>query len=248
VVTGSSSGIGEAVAHRLAADGYAVVVNSRTIARAQKVAADIENAGGTAVPVAADVASATDIDHLFDAADALDGPMEVLVNNAGAALVEPSVSVSRDQWRALMSLNLEGPFFCAQAAAQRMQTHGQGTIVNISSIAGVTALPGRSVYTITKHGMTGMTAALGAEWAPSGIRVVGIAPAFVDTPLVQQARRSGGFAERLLLERTPMGRLGEAREVADAVAFACSSGASYITGSTILVDGGWIADGGARSR
>lgn len=246
VVTGSSSGIGEAIADRLGAT-YDVIVNSRSADRAQEVADRLSASGGTFHPVAADVSRPDGVADLFAAVDRLGDSLAVLVNNAGIGLVGASEEFTLDNWQRVMDLNLTASFLCAQAAAQRMLPQRSGVIVNVASIAGKTALPKRAAYTASKHGLVGLTKALGAEWASRNVRVVGVSPAFIDTPLIRTARASGGFAEQAILDRTPLGRIGEAGEVADVVDFLCSDRAGYVTGTTVDIDGGWLADGGTRS-
>ena len=244
VVTGSSSGIGEAIAHELAAAGAAVVVSSREPARAQAVADAIADAGGTALPVAGDVTRVETVEELATRARDELGGLDVWVNNAGIGMVRPSLELTLEDWQRTLDLDLTAAFVGCQVAGRHMVAAGRGVIVNVSSIAGHTALPQRAAYCTAKHGLIGLTKVLSTEWAPHGVRVVSVDPAFVMTPLVRQTMADGRFAEEDILGRTPLGRLGEGVEVARAVRFLASDAASYVTGAQLMVDGGWTANGG----
>ncbi len=243
VVTGSSSGLGEAIAHELARAGAAVVVSSRDAGRAGAVAEAIGEAGGTAVAVAGDVTDPAAVQALADRARELGGP-DVWVNNAGIGMVRPSLELSLEDWRRTLDLDLTAAWVGCQVAGRHMTAAGAGVIVNVSSVAGHTALPQRAAYCAAKHGLVGLTKVLAAEWAAHGVRVVSVDPAFVLTPLVRQSMADGGFATEHVEARTPLGRLGEAVEVGRAVRFLASGAASYVTGASLMVDGGWTADGG----
>jgi 3-oxoacyl-[acyl-carrier protein] reductase len=227
IVTGSSSGIGRAVAAELAGRGMTVVVTSRSDERARATAAAIEDDGGAALGVAVELTDeggpAALVDRVLDAF----GRVDVLVNNAGAGQVADSETLAPDEWQRIIDIDLTAPFRCAQAVARPMLAAGRGVIVNISSLTGHIGLARRAAYTAAKHGLEGLTKTLGVEWARRGVRVMSVAPAYVDTEL-----------------RTPMGRLAEPREVARVVAFLASDEASFLTGSSVRVDGGWLADGG----
>ena len=241
VVTGSSSGIGRAIAARLAAGGARVVVNSRDAGRAAEAA---EAIGADAVPVAADVRDPAGCAALVDAAMAACGQVDVLVNNAGIPLVRPAEEITPQEWADVMATNLAGPFFCAQAAARVMLPRGTGTIINISSVLGAIAIPGRTGYATAKHGLEGLTKSLAVEWADRGIRVVSVSPGYVATPFVEQTMRTGSYSADDIERRTPLGRLADPAEVAEVVAFLASPAASYVTGARIPIDGGWLAYGG----
>ena len=244
IVTGSSSGIGEAIAHELAGAGVAVVVNSRRRERAEPVARAIEANGGRAIAVAADVTDAEQVASLLAAAVEELGGLDILVNNAGAGFIAPSEELAEDDWRRVIEVDLTGPFLCAQAAGRHMLAHGGGVIVNIASALGHTAMPGRAAYTAAKHGLIGLTNVLGTEWAARGVRCVAVSPGYVATELLRANMRRASFDERDLKRRTPLGRLATPQEVARVVAFVASDAASYMTASHVLVDGGWVAYGG----
>lgn len=244
IVTGSSSGIGEAIGHALAAAGAAVVVNSRDVARAEPVAEAIQAAGGRAIAVAADVADSTQVQALVASAVEQLGGLHILVNNAGVGLVAPSEELSEADWRRLIDLDLTAPFLCAQAAGRHMLAARRGVIVNIASVFGHTGIPGRAAYAAAKHGLIGLTKVLGAEWASRGVRCVAVSPGYVATDLVRENMRRGAFDEQDIERRAPLGRLATPQEVAGVVAFVASDAASYMTGTEVLVDGGWVGYGG----
>jgi 3-oxoacyl-[acyl-carrier protein] reductase len=244
IVTGSSSGIGRAVAGELARRGMSVVVTSRSPAPAAATAAAIEEQGGTALAVAVELTDeegpAQMVRRTLDAF----GRLDALVNNAGAGQVADSETLALADWQRIIDLDLSAPFRCAQAAARPMLAAGRGVIVNVSSLLGHLGLARRAAYGAAKHGLEGLTKTLAVEWARRGVRVVSVAPAYVATELLAGTSKAGGFTLDEVAHRTPLGRLAEPEEVARVVAFLVSDDASYVTGSSILVDGGWIADGG----
>ncbi len=244
IVTGSSSGIGRAIATELSARGMSVVVTSRSAQRAQATAAAIEEQGGTALGVAVQLTDPDAPAALVARALEAFGRLDVLVNNAGAGQVADSQTLALADWQRIIDLDLSAPFRCAQAAAGPMLAAGRGVIVNVSSLAGHAGLPRRAAYGAAKHGLEGLTKTLAVEWARRGVRVVSVAPAYVATELLAGTSKAGGFTLAEVAQRTPIGRLAEPEEVARVVAFLVSDDASYVTGSSVLVDGGWIADGG----
>ena len=247
IVTGSSSGIGRAVALELGRRGAAVVVTSRELSRAAATAATIDAQGGRASAVAAELTEPGAANALINHAQVRFGGLDVLVNSAGAGQVAASETLAPADFKRIIALDLTAPFECAQAAGRVMLAAGRGVIVNISSLTGHVGLAGRAAYTAAKHGLEGLTKALAAEWSPRGVRVLSVAPAYVATELLAGTMAAGGFTEADVAARTPLGRLAEPEEVARVVAFLVSDDASYITGSSIMVDGGWLADGGWKS-
>lgn len=243
VVTGSSSGIGAEIARRFAADGASVVTNGRTQERADAVAKEIQASGGSAVGVGADLRTWEGAKKLIDGAVDAFGGVDYLVNNAGISMIVRSDELDPSEWERAIATNLTGPFLCSRAAYPSMKSRGGGTIVMIGSAAGHVGLPLRAAYCAAKHGLLGLTKSLSIDWAKTGIRVMSVDPAYIRTPLDDADRSAGGYDDESIERRTPLGRFGSVGEVADAVLFCCSPNATYLTGSSLLVDGGWVAYG-----
>lgn len=221
-----------------------MVVNSRSTERAEQAAQGLRDQGIEAHGIAADIGRDDDVAALVAGAHERYGRLDVLVNNAGQPSVSPSENLDPADWRRVIDTDLSGAFYCAQAAARVMLPQGSGVIVNISSIFGQTGNRQRAAYVAAKHGLDGLTKVLAAEWADRGVRVCSVNPAYVLTPLVEEAMSRGSFTTADIERRTPAGRLGLAEEAAEVVAFLASSGASYVTGVALPVDGGWLAYGG----
>jgi 3-oxoacyl-[acyl-carrier protein] reductase len=222
-----------------------VLVTSREPERAAAAADSLAALGGRAAGMALELTEPGAAEVMVERALAELGGLDILVNNAGANLVAPSETLSAEDFRDIVEIDLVAPFACAAAAA-RVMLPGErgGVIVNVSSVTGHVGLAGRAAYSAAKHGLEGLTKTLAAEWSPRGVRVVSVAPGYVATDLLARAMAAGGFTEEELAGRTPLRRLAEAEEVARVVAFLASDDASYITGSSVLVDGGWVGDGG----
>jgi 3-oxoacyl-[acyl-carrier protein] reductase len=241
IVTGSSSGIGRAVAAELLGRGMRVVVTSRS---AERAAATADELGEGAVGVAAQLTDADGPDALVDGVVDELGRLDVLVNNAGSGQVADSETLDAAEWQRIIDVDLTATFRCTQAASRPMLAAGRGVIVNISSLLGHIGLARRAAYAAAKHGVEGLTKTLGVEWAARGVRVVSVAPAYVATELLAGTSKAGGFTLDDVAGRTPMRRLAAPEEVARVVAFLASDEASFMTGSSVRVDGGWLADGG----
>jgi NAD(P)-dependent dehydrogenase (short-subunit alcohol dehydrogenase family) len=237
LVTGAGRGIGRAVAFALAGAGAELVLVSRTASQLEEIASEIARAGGRSRALPLDV---TDSAALRDAFADL-SRLDILVNNAGVNRPQPFLEVDEETLDRLLTLNVRAAFLAAQAAARRMTAQGEGVIINMTSQMGhVGSERDRTVYVMTKHAIEGLTKAMAVELASKGVRVVSIAPTFIDTPLVRPFFDDPTF-RKWVLDRIPIGRLGTVEEVASAVVFLASPAASLVTGSSLLVDGGWTA-------
>ena len=244
VITGSSMGIGEAVAGAFLREGARVVVNSRERKRADDAAARLARGGGETLAVAADVSTRAGVDHLIRAAMDRWGTLDVMVNNAGTSMIVPSVELPDESWRAVIDLNLTGAFMGAQAAARVMISKGSGSIINIGSVLGQVGLPKRAAYCASKHGLIGLTKALGVEWGRRGVRVNCLNPGYIKTPMDVHDQAVGDYTDADIERRTPPGRFGTVEDCANVAVWLASDDAAYVTGTAIDVDGGWVAYGG----
>ena len=240
LVTGSSRGIGLAIARAFLAEGARVAVNSRD-ARAAKEAA--EALGEGAFGLGGDVANPEVAHSLVRQAAEHLGGLDILVNNAGRNVVKDTVDLTAEEWQGVIDLNLTAPFHCSQEAARVMIPRGGGAIINIASVTTFAAFPRRAPYATSKAGLFMLTRVLAVEWAAHGIRVNAISPGFVKTALTEGLVKAGKLDFEAVRRRTPMNRLGSEEEVAAAAVFLASDDASYITGESLAVDGGWLAYG-----
>jgi NAD(P)-dependent dehydrogenase (short-subunit alcohol dehydrogenase family) len=242
LVTGAGRGIGRACALALAQAGAEVWLAARTRDEVEAVAAEIRGTGGKAHAVVLDVTDSPELRKAIGAMPILD----VMVNNAGSNIPEPFVDVSEAHLDRLIGLNVRAAFLAAQAAARKMleapdRKERGGAIVNMSSQMGHVGAVNRAVYCMTKHALEGLTKAMALELAPHAIRVVSVAPTFIETPLYREmAAARPGFAQ-WVMDRIPAGKLGRPEDVAAVVVFAASPAASLITGTSLVVDGGWTA-------
>ena len=240
VVTGASRGIGRGLALALAAHGAVVAAAARDLAELDSLVAEIRASGGRAERFFMDLREVASIRTAFALIGERLGGIDILVNNAGMGNPIPATDISETDWDWMMDLNLKGTFFCCQEAGRRMLARGRGRIVNISSQASVVAIPGEAVYCASKGGLNMLSKVLAAEWSGRGVTVNAVGPTFVRTP---------GTAERLddpaflanVLENIPRGRVASIADVAGAVIYLASDAADMVTGTLLLVDGGWTA-------
>jgi len=236
VITGSSRGIGRAIALKLAGLGAKVVVNYRTNAEAaQEVVEAIQAQGGQAIAVQADVGDAEDAKRLIKAAQTTYGGLDILVNNAGTTRDTLLARMSEEDWNLVINTNLKGTFNCTKAAMRPMMRQRHGRIVNITSVAGLTGNPGQANYSAAKAGLVGFTKAVAKEVGSRNITVNAVAPGYIPTDLTASLPQE--LVEKAI-EMTPLGRAGMPEDIANAVAFLVSDEASYITGVVLRVDGG----------
>jgi NAD(P)-dependent dehydrogenase (short-subunit alcohol dehydrogenase family) len=237
LVTGAGRGIGRAAALALARAGAELVLVSRTRSELEEAAGEIEASGGTARPLVLDV---TRSDAVRETIAGL-GRLDILVNNAGLNRPQPFLEVDEPTLDLLLGVNVRAAFVVAQAAARLMVAQGGGVIINVSSQMGhVGSELNRTVYVMTKHAIEGLTKAMAVELAPKGVRVVSIAPTFIETPLTRPFFEDP-VTRKWILDRIPLGRAGTVEEVANAIVFLASPAAALVTGSSLLADGGWTA-------
>lgn len=239
LVTGAGSGIGEAIAKGLAASGARVVVQDLHEEAAERVTAEITAAGGLAHEAGGDVSRADVVEWLVAHAVEKGGALNLLVNNAGIG--GPLAAIGDyplDGWRKVMGVNLDGVFYGMRYAIPEMLKVGGGAIVNIASILGSVGFANSGAYVAAKHALLGLTKTAALEYSAKGIRVNAIGPAFIDTPLLAGLPQG---AKEALVAAHPIGRLGQAEEVADLTQYLLSGKASFVTGSYHLIDGGYCA-------
>ena len=236
IVTGASRGIGRAIALRLARLGAKVVVNYRSSqAEAEAVVEAIEDAGGEAVAVQADISIAPDAGRLVKAALDVFGRVDILVNNAGITRDTLLVRMSEEDWDHVLDTNLKGAFLCTKAVLRSMMRQRYGRIVNISSVAGIRGNPGQANYAAAKAGLIGFTKAVAKEVGSRNITANAVAPGYIETELTADLPDD---LRATALEMTPSGRTGTPEDIASAVAFLVSDDAGFITGEVLQVDGG----------
>jgi len=242
VVTGAARVIGRATVDLLVASGATPVLVDRDPDALNRATSDLRTAGIEHLARVVDVSNGVQVDEAFHAFAAWRGRLDILVNNAGIALRRPSVELTQQDWQAVVDVNLTGVFLCARAAARVMLAQGRGAIVNVASIMGLSGggLYPNISYQSTKGAVVNLTRALAVEWAREGIRVNAVAPTWVRTELTRALFDNPDLLQRVL-DMTPMRRLAEPEDVAAAIVFLASDHACMITGHTLPVDGGFLA-------
>jgi 3-oxoacyl-[acyl-carrier protein] reductase len=236
LVTGASAGLGLRFAKVLAANGARVVLVARRADRLIEAQREIEASGGAALAVEADVLDRDAMNRAFDAAEAAFGPVDILVNNAGVAHSTRALDLSEDEWRRILSTNLDAVFFWAKEAARRMIAHGRaGTIVNIASVLGLGVSKGTSAYATAKAGVIQLTRALGNELAFKGVRVNAIAPGWFVTDINREFLEGPGAG---IVRDIPVGRFGRDGDLDGALLLLVSDAGAFMAGTTVVVDGG----------
>lgn len=244
VVTGAARGIGKAIASLFAEEGADVTVLDVGLENVSATAKEIaKRTNRTIIALKADVSKASDVEQMSKAVIDRFGKVDILVNNAGISLVRPSVEMTADEWDRVMAVNLRGVFLCSQALGRYMIERREGRIINIASMDGIVALPERAAYCASKAGVILFGKVLAVEWAKYNIRVNAIAPGYTKTDIVKGLIEQGLFNEKDIIRRSPMKRMADPSEIAKVALFLASDDSSYVTGETILVDGGWTAYG-----
>jgi len=243
LVTGARRGMGKAHALALARQGAQVAVTDVDEKECEVVVEEIKKSGGEAAAFRLDVSEGREVDSVFGETIKKFGRLDILVNNAGIYFSKPALLLSEEDWDKMLSVNLKGQFLCAQRAAREMAKNKWGRIINIASVAsGQTGvgIAGGAHYTASKGGIIGMSETLAIEWAPLGITVNVIGPGAIDTPMVGAAQIPKAAFDAMI-SRIPLNRMGRPEEISATVVFLASDEASYVTGATFFVDGGWLA-------
>jgi NAD(P)-dependent dehydrogenase (short-subunit alcohol dehydrogenase family) len=238
VVTGATQGIGLRIAEVLTAAGYRLALFDRNPVPGFD----------DALRVIGDVSNENAVSAFGDAVAMAYGRVDVLVNNAGIALISPAESTPVDVWRRVLEVNLTGPFLFCQEFGRRMLAAGRGSIVNIASVAGLSGVADRSAYNASKHGLIGLTRTLAVEWGGRGVRVNAVCPGWVKTPMDDASQGEGAYRDADITDHVPLGRFATPDDVAQAVAFLADPALSgFVNGIALSVDGGWQADGSWQS-
>lgn len=239
IVTGGSSGIGKATAELYAAYGAKVIVSDINRELGEGVAKEINDKGGEAIFVAADVSKYADCENLVSETVKAFGQLDIAFNNAGiSGEANPAADMSPEGWLKVIDVNLNSVFYCMKTQLAQMLKQGKGAIVNMSSILGQVGFNTAAAYVAAKHGVVGLTKTAALEYSAQGIRINAVGPAFIDTPLLDALSPE---IKQALVAQHPIGRLGKSEEVAELVVWLSSDKASFVTGSYYAVDGGYLA-------
>lgn len=241
IVTGSSRGIGLAIARGYAREGAHVVLTSRDESSLAGPSEELSRLGVQVLPLKVDVTNPRDVGQMVARTEEVFGHIDILVNNAGMPMVGPSDQLDLESWQRTLDTNLTGSFLCAQAVGRVMLRQGKGAIINIASLTSFLGFPGRTAYSATKSAVLGLTRTLSSEWAPRGVRVNAIAPGWILTELLQGVIDRGALDPEKLTARTPIGRLGRPEDVAGPAIFLASDESAFVTGQVLAVDGGWLS-------
>ena len=242
LISGGARGIGYACATQFLRNGYDVAVTDMDFEAAQASSLELDPTGIATVAIKMDVSQSSSVDAAFEIAFERFGRIDAVVNNAGNFLQAPTHSYTDKDWDFITGVHLDGAFRCSRAAYPYLKKSNQGAIVSISSIAARIGLPGRLSYSVSKAGIESLSRVLAVEWALDGIRVNSVAPGFTHTRSYDDLVKRGISTPEKLIAAVPMRRLADPLEIASVVHFLASSGSSYITGQTIVVDGGATLD------
>jgi 3-oxoacyl-[acyl-carrier protein] reductase len=243
IITGASKGIGKGIAVRYAQEGAAVVLASRAMDLLTPIASQINQEGGKALAWEVDVTRFESVSTMVDKSVEQFGRLDIMVNNAGISMAHPSEELSPQDWQRALDTDLSGVFYGCQCAARKMIPQGGGCIINITSVYGIVAAPGRAAYCASKAACNMLTKVLAIEWAKKNIRVNAIAPGYIRTELVQGVIDKGMLHIGAIEKRTPLGRIGEVEELLGLSVYLASDESGFMTGSVVNIDGGWEAYG-----
>ena len=245
LVTGAASGIGRACARLLAEGGASVIVSDVAAEGGEETVRLIEEAGGTAALIKADVSDAREVEALVGGGVEAFGRLDCAVNNAGIeGVLAPTADYPEEAWNRVLGINLTGAFLCMKYEIPRMLEGGGGAIVNMASILGLVGFANAPAYTAAKHSLVGLTKVAALEYATLGIRVNALCPGFIETPMVMDRGVEAGTHPEVyeqIAELHPIGRLGKSEEIAEAAVWLCSDAASFVTGHAMTADGGYVA-------
>jgi len=246
VVTGAARGIGRRVALTLAELGYRIAAND--LDAPEETLVDLKWAGAEALPVSGDVSDERSVREMVEAVLGGFARVDVLMNNAGVSLIAPAEETTLADWWRVLEVNLSGPFLMSRQFGGEMLRRRSGSIVKVSSVAGLLGVADRAAYNASKHGLVGLTRTLAAEWGGRGVRVNAVCPGWVKTEMDVEDQAGGGYTDEDIIGRVPMGRFANPDDVARAVAFLADPEQSgFVNGHTLSVDGGWYGDGGWES-
>ena len=246
VVTGAGRGIGRRVALTLAERGYAVAAND--LEAPEGTLGELRALGARALSLPGDVSDEVTVRGMLKEVMGEFGRVDALVNNAGISFIAPAEETTLSDWRRVLEVNLTGPFLLSRTFGVEMLRRGRGSIVNVSSVAGLLGIGDRAAYNASKHGLIGLTRTLAAEWGGRGVRVNAVCPGWVKTEMDEEDQGAGGYTDSDIQGRVPMGRFASPEDIARAVAFLADAEQSgFVNGHTLSVDGGWSADGSWES-
>ncbi|WP_254521778.1 SDR family oxidoreductase [Natrinema caseinilyticum] len=242
IVTGASTGIGQAAALRFAEEGANVVVADVDVQDGEQTVEDIQDAGGEATFVETDVSERTDVEAMVEETVETYGGLDFAVNNAGVeGDTHPTADQPIDNWERVIDINLKGVFLGIRAELPAMLEDGGGAIVNISSTAGEVGFRGGSPYVASKHGVIGLTKTAALEYGNQDVRVNAVCPGVIQTQMVDRAAERDPEMIEQISAATPLGRIGQPEEIGDAVVWLCSDDASFVTGEALVIDGGYVS-------
>ncbi|WML39676.1 3-oxoacyl-ACP reductase family protein [Neobacillus sp. OS1-2] len=240
IVTGGNRGLGRSIALALAKAGAELVVVGRDQNRNEEVVQEIKNLGRNAMGFSVDLSRINSIQQFVQNVQESFGTIDILVNNAGVSATNFALDITEEEWDKVMNVNVKSLFFCSQAVAKAMKQQGGGKIINVSSVVGAVGDVGISPYTASKAAVINLTKSLALEWARFGIRVNAIGPAYIETEMNKEELRNEKVRNKII-SKTPMKRLGLPEEITGAILLLASDAGSFITGQTIFIDGGWLA-------